>query len=131
MNETKIAKGKAFAKGETFTKDTAFAKTFAALRRRSGITQRELGERLGVSNRAVSKWETGLALPSTENVYKLAKIFNVPVDYFFSSEPASEVGDEPSPTGMKSLTELYLVGRGPSSSHVCSAKRIRPPTASK
>ena len=123
MNETKIAKGKAFAKGEAFTKDTAFAKTFAALRRRSGITQRKLGERLGVSNRVVSKWETGLALPSTENVYKLAKIFNVPVDYFFSSEPASEVGDEPSPTGMKSLTELYLVGRGPSSSHTIAPER--------
>ena len=101
MNETKIAKGKAFAKGEAFTKDTAFtkgtafAKTFAALRRRSGITQRELGDRLGVSNRAVSKWETGLALSSTENVYKLAKIFKVQVDYLFSSEPASEVGEEP------------------------------------
>ena len=62
-----------------------FAKKFAKLRRESGITQQKLGDCLGVSNRAVSKWETGLAMPSTENIRKLAKIFDVPIDHFFSS----------------------------------------------
>ena len=63
-----------------------FAAKFAALRKENGITQQSLGDILGVSNRAGSKWETGLALPSTENILKLSKIFGVSVDYFLASE---------------------------------------------
>ncbi|MBQ8510523.1 MAG: L-serine ammonia-lyase, iron-sulfur-dependent, subunit alpha [Clostridia bacterium] len=99
-----------------------FASKFAALRKKSGITQKKLGEYLGVSNRAVSKWETGLALPSTENISKLAKIFDIPVDYFFTaSEPAPEKKQQP--VGMKSLRALYRMGRGPSSSHTMGPEK--------
>ena len=102
--------------------DNVFAGKFAAMRKASGITQQKLGTMLGVSNRAVSKWETGLALPSTENVYKLSKIFGVSVDYFFSSDIEPE--KKPSaPTGMKSLTGIYRIGCGPSSSHTIGPER--------
>ncbi|MCI8387784.1 MAG: helix-turn-helix domain-containing protein [Clostridiales bacterium] len=94
-----------------------FSQKFAFLRKRSGITQQKLGEYLGVSNRAVSKWETGLALPTTENIYKLSKIFNIPVDYFFSNQSDELEKSETSNATMSSLTGLYLIGRGPSSSH--------------
>ena len=100
-----------------------FAKKFAKLRRESGITQQKLGDCLGVSNRAVSKWETGLAMPSTENIRKLAKIFDVPIDHFFSSLSEIEKLGESKPDGMKSLTDLYRVGRGPSSSHTMGPER--------
>ena len=97
-----------------------FAKIFSKLRKESGITQMKLGESLGVSNRAVSKWENGLAMPSTENIQKLAKIFDVPIDRFFS---AGEIVAEEAPSGMKSLTDLYRIGRGPSSSHTMGPER--------
>ncbi len=102
--------------------DKTFAEKFARMRKNSGITQQKLGTMLGVSNRAVSKWETGLSLPSTENVYKLAKIFGVSGDYFFSnqSEPPKPAAK---PTGMKSLTGIYRIGRGPSSSHTMGPER--------
>ncbi len=97
-----------------------FAKIFSKLRKESGITQMRLGESLGVSNRAVSKWENGLAMPSTENIQKLAKIFDVPIDRFFS---AGGIVAEEAPCGMKSLTDLYRIGRGPSSSHTMGPER--------
>ena len=103
--------------------DKNFAAKFAALRRENGITQQRLGAMLGVSNRAVSKWETGLALPSTENILKLSKIFGVSVDYFLSDGEMKVEKSAPAATGMKSLTGIYRVGCGPSSSHTIGPER--------
>ena len=49
------------------------------LRIRNKITQKTLGEQLGISDRAVSKWELGLSKPSGQNLIHLARIFKVPV----------------------------------------------------
>ena len=46
-------------------------------RRRMKLSQKELGELVGVSNRAVSKWEKALSYPSTEICFKLADIFEI------------------------------------------------------
>ena len=48
-------------------------------RKALGISQEELGTRLGVSRQAVSKWETGAAAPDMENLLALAKEFGVSV----------------------------------------------------
>lgn len=53
----------------------------AALRKAKGITQSELGERIGVSFQAVSKWERGETLPDTAILPDLAKILETTVDY--------------------------------------------------
>ena len=102
-----------------------FSKKFSAMRKNSGITQQELGNMLGVSNRAVSKWETGLALPSTENIYKLSKIFGVPVDHFFASpiKAQDDLSNANVQRGMKSLRGIYRIGCGPSSSHTIGPER--------
>ena len=52
----------------------------AALRRGKGITQGELGERLGVSYQAVSKWERGETLPDTGILVDLADVLETSVD---------------------------------------------------
>lgn len=91
------------------------------LRKKNHLSQTELGERLGISNRAVSKWEKGLSKPTLKNVYSLAKIFGVSVDYFYSDEEIKAVKDTVS--GMESLRELYKIGRGPSSSHTIGPER--------
>ena len=97
------------------SREEDFSRTFAILRKKHGITQQSIGNELGVSNRAVSKWENGLAFPSIGNINKLAKMFGVPVDYFFS--PQTIAAETEYPSGMKSLRTLYRIGRGPSSSH--------------
>ena len=53
------------------------AEQIAALRKKHGFSQEELGEKLGVSRQAVSKWENGTAAPSTTNLMAMAKLFGV------------------------------------------------------
>lgn len=53
----------------------------AVLRKAKGITQSELGERIGVSYQAVSKWERGEALPDITLLPDLAKILETTVDF--------------------------------------------------
>ena len=48
-------------------------------RRSLGISQEELGARLGVSRQAVSKWETNTATPDMANLIALAREFQVSV----------------------------------------------------
>lgn len=52
----------------------------ALLRRQKGLTQNELGERLGVSFQAVSKWERGETLPDTAILLDLAEVLETTVD---------------------------------------------------
>lgn len=47
------------------------------LRKQKNLSQKELGAILGVSNKAVSKWETGSATPKTETLIKLAEVFEI------------------------------------------------------
>lgn len=83
---------------------------------RLGISQKELGEKIGVSNRAVSKWEKGRSYPSTEALHKLSQVFKISIDVLMNGSPESERAWL-TEGGMESLRELYRIGRGPSSSH--------------
>lgn len=58
-------------------------------RKKCGISQEALGDMVGVSRQAVSKWETGDALPEVTKLKALADVFGVTVDYLLSDD-----GDE-------------------------------------
>lgn len=92
------------------------------LRKSKGVTQRELAQRLGISEQAVSKWEKNLSNPSTKNLLQIAKIFGVSITYFYQSEE-SQSKKLTRTGGMASLRELYKIGRGPSSSHTIGPER--------
>ncbi len=53
----------------------------AELRKTNNITQLELAEKLTVTDRAVSKWETGGSFPDIALLPQIADVFNVSVDY--------------------------------------------------
>ena len=60
---------------------------FIAERRKiKGLTQRELAERLLVTDRAVSKWETGRAMPDSSIILDLCKILSISVNDLFCGE---------------------------------------------
>ena len=52
----------------------------SSLRKEKGMTQLELAERMGVTDKAVSKWERDLSFPDINSIPKLAEIFGVSVD---------------------------------------------------
>lgn len=59
-------------------------------RRRLGLSQEELAERVGVTRQAVSKWENGASVPELTTLAALAKVFGVTADYLLSDESAEE-----------------------------------------
>lgn len=60
------------------------------LRKESGYTQLDLAEKVRVSRQAISKWETGRALPSMEKLKYLSELFGVSVDYLLSDDMTEE-----------------------------------------
>lgn len=60
--------------------DYAFGNHICAERMKRGLSQRELAELLGVTDKAVSKWENGRAKPTTDTLRKLAAVFGCEVE---------------------------------------------------
>ena len=58
----------------------------AAMRRERGMTQRELAEALGLSNRTISKWECGDGLPELANILPLCELLGVTADELLRGE---------------------------------------------
>ena len=71
-----------------------FGTTIAALRKAQGMTQLELAEKMGVTDKAVSKWERDLSFPDVSSLPKLAEIFGVSVDELMQVKAAGAKMDE-------------------------------------
>ena len=63
-----------------------FGEKLQALRKSRGWSQEQLAERIAVSRQAVSKWESEAAVPDTENVVELSKLFGVSTDYLLHDD---------------------------------------------
>ena len=79
-------------KGDEFVEDLKpiIAKNIIDLRRAADITQAQLAEKLNYSDKAVSKWERGEAIPSVTTLKEIADLFGVTVDYLISAEHETE-----------------------------------------
>mgnify|MGYP000933314589 CR=1 FL=1 len=64
-------------------------------RKKLGISQEELGARLGVSRQAVSKWERGEADPSTANLLALGRLYGVPAEELLRAVTGEKNPDTP------------------------------------
>ena len=64
------------------------ASNLIRLRTGAGLTQAELGAKLNYSDKSISKWERGEAIPDAWVLTRLAEIFGVTVDYILSSHDA-------------------------------------------
>ena len=56
------------------------------LRKNSGLSQEKLAEQLDVSRQAISKWESGTAIPESEKLIAISNYFGVSVDYLLKEE---------------------------------------------
>lgn len=55
-----------------------------SLRKAKGLSQMKLAEKMNVSRQAISRWETGAAIPSSENLKYLSDLYSVSLDYLLS-----------------------------------------------
>ncbi len=65
-------------------------KFISKCRKKKGITQNELAELLGITNRAVSKWETGICMPDAGTIPELCQILDISISDLFSGEKIME-----------------------------------------
>lgn len=78
------------------------------LRKKSGLTQEELGEKLYVSRAAISKWESGRGYPNIDSLRCLAKFFNLTVDELLSGEEIFIVAEQENKQKQNSLKDLIF-----------------------
>ncbi len=62
----------------------------AQLRKEQGLTQEQLGEKLGVTNKTVSRWEKGNYLPPVEMLQELSSIYGVSINELLSGQRLTE-----------------------------------------
>ena len=68
-------------------------KYLTELRKSKGLTQEQLGEIIGVSNKTISKWETGINIPDTYFLFALSKEFDVSVQDILNGEKIYNIMD--------------------------------------
>ena len=66
------------------------AKNITDLRKAADMTQAQLAEKLNYSDKAVSKWERGDAIPNIVTLKEVADLFAVTVDYLITEEHTAE-----------------------------------------
>ena len=87
------------------TKQT-FGATISALRKEKGLTQLELARQMGVTDKAVSKWERNLSFPDVASLPKLAEVLGTSVDELLEVKTAAQ--EEPAGSRVPALAELVL-----------------------
>lgn len=85
-------------------KEQTMGERIAALRKERGLTQRELAERMHVTDKAVSKWERDLACPDIHSLSHLADILGISVEDLLKSTSSKQ----PAPSSPQQIFHLVL-----------------------
>jgi len=80
------------------------AEVISSRRKELGMTQKDLAEKLNITDKAVSKWERGIACPDTGTIPKLAQILGVSLEELMNTQSAEASGHR----GAAYLTDLVL-----------------------
>lgn len=64
------------------------------LRKKAGMSQEELADKIGVSRQAVSKWESMQSVPDLDKILLMSKVFGVTTDFLLKDEIEEEVHDD-------------------------------------
>ncbi len=83
---------------------TSMGEIISTLRKEKGMTQKDIAEKLGVTDKAVSKWERDIAFPDTATIPKLAEILGVSVEELLQAKAAPV----PASNGVDKIINLIL-----------------------
>ncbi|EPV91469.1 XRE family transcriptional regulator [Streptococcus agalactiae FSL S3-251] len=67
-----------------------FSERLKTLRKQAHLTQKEIAEKLGISQPAYGDWERGVKMPTHENSKKLARLFNITLDTLMGNQEVDE-----------------------------------------
>lgn len=88
------------------------SKNLIMLRSRSGFSQEQLAEKLGISRQAYAKWERGDTVPDIEKCAKLAEIYGVTLDALVNFSAPASADVPPPPKGKFIFGTVTLSERG-------------------
>ena len=90
-----------------------FSEKLLELRRREGLSQEQLADRLGVTRQSVSKWEGGAAVPELSKLIALSDLFSVSVDYLVKDrlEEPERFTQDPPPSTTKLEQQVEEISR--------------------
>lgn len=63
-----------------------FSEKLKSIRKKAGMSQEKLAEKIGVSRQAITKWETDAGIPDIDNIMALSSLFNISLDELLSNE---------------------------------------------
>ena len=78
-------------------------KFIAHLRRQNGWTQEQLGEKLGVTNKTISRWETGKYMPDIDKLPELSALFGISINELRAGEQLAD------PSGFRKKADENLI----------------------
>ena len=83
-------------------------KFIASCRKEKGLTQAQLAEKLNITDRAVSKWETGRGYPSIDSLKQIANYFSISIDELLSGERLITIAENENRTNLKNMGNMLF-----------------------
>lgn len=87
-------------------KKQSFGNMIATLRKENGMTQLELANKMGVTDKAVSKWERDLSFPDVGSIPKLAELFHISIDELMQVK--ADAAEKETGNGFEEMAMLIL-----------------------
>lgn len=82
----------------------------STLRKEKGMTQKELAQKMGVTDKAVSKWERNLSCPDISSIPRLADILGTTVDTLMNVKPKAEAEGESVTVAVDTILKAVPMG---------------------
>lgn len=92
----------------------SLGRKLSALRQAAGLSQRACAQTLGVTDKAISKWETGAAYPSMESLLGISQLYDIPLSELFAAAERHR----------GSVTTIVITG-GPCAGKTTALERMR------
>lgn len=71
-----------------------FGEKFKSKRKRAGLSQEQIADKIGVSRAAIAKWETDRGMPDIDNLIRISEIFEASTDYFLKDDETECVSSQ-------------------------------------
>lgn len=97
------------------------------LRAKTGMTQKDLADKLFVTSQAVSRWENGEVEPSISTVSEMAKIFNVTIDELVNENSSVAETQKEEPVKVETVVEEKIVYKEAPKVHLCLCENCNDP----